>query len=99
MAEAVQSSYLKRRFYVELEKVCSGLAQNCIYLSDENYSKNVNAVKNAKTTPKKEPRDYRLLPCYDAIFIQNKPKLIFPMKEANQTGQFFVKDSIFVSHS
>lgn len=42
---------------------------------------------------KKEPRDYLLLNGYHVIFVENKRKLIYPVKENISTIQYYVTDS------
>ena len=50
-------------------------------------------VKKAKTTIKKEPRDYWLVKHYDVMMVENKSKLIYPVKEGVSAIQFYVADS------
>ena len=47
----------------------------------------------AKTTIKQEPRDYWLVKHYDVMMVENKSKLIYPVKEGVSAILFYVADS------
>ena len=86
-------SVMKQRFFAELEKRRSTAAKNTVFLTDERYQEIINEVENAKTAQKKVPRHYWLLKRYDIMVVQQKPKLIHPIKEGCTTVQFYVPDS------
>lgn len=84
---------MQRRFCDELSQVRANAAKNCVSLTETSYQKLVDDVKKAKTTVKKEPRDYWLLKHYDVMMVENKTKLIYPVKEGTSAIQFYVADS------
>lgn len=79
---------MQRRFCDELSQVRANATKNCVSLTETSYQKLVDDVKKAKTTVKKEPRDYWLLKHYDVMMVENKTKLIYPVKEGTSAIQF-----------
>ncbi|GFO09888.1 integrase core domain protein [Plakobranchus ocellatus] len=59
------------RFYDKLSQVRAKAAKTFVFLTKVSYQKLVNDVKKAKTTTKKEPRDYWLLK-HDVLSVENK---------------------------
>ncbi|XP_023233514.1 uncharacterized protein LOC111633211 [Centruroides sculpturatus] len=84
---------MKQRFDDELCKIRVNAAKNSIFLTETTYQKLINDVQKAKMTTKKEPRDYWLLNRYDVMIVENKSKLIYPVKEGVSTIQYYVTDS------
>ncbi|XP_066978151.1 KRAB-A domain-containing protein 2-like isoform X1 [Macrobrachium rosenbergii] len=83
---------MRQHFYKELFQVRANAAKNCVFLTEATYEKLVNDVKNAKSN-KKEPRDYWLLKRYDVMVVENRSKLIYPVKEGVSAIRFYVRDS------
>ncbi|XP_043491623.1 KRAB-A domain-containing protein 2-like [Polistes fuscatus] len=84
---------MKQRFDDEVSKMRVNAARNSFFLTETSYQKLINDVQNAKTTTKKESRDYKLLKRYDVIIIGKKSKLIYPLKEGVNTIQYYITDS------
>ncbi|XP_023210347.1 KRAB-A domain-containing protein 2-like [Centruroides sculpturatus] len=84
---------MKQRFDDELCKIRVNASKNSIFLTETTYQKLINDVQKAKMTTKKEPRDYWLLNRYDVMIVENKSKLIYPVKEGVSTIQYYVTDS------
>ena len=84
---------MQRRFYDELSKVRANAAKNSVFLNRNCYQQLVDDVKMAKTTIKQEPRDYWLVKHYDVMMVENKSKLIYPVKEGVSAILFYVADS------
>ncbi|XP_050054538.1 SCAN domain-containing protein 3 isoform X1 [Aphis gossypii] len=74
----------KSKFNSELKKNREKLAKNASCLTDEQYNNITKRIIELKRgVKKKEPRDFQLLKRFDVILVQDKHKLIVPMKDKN----------------
>ncbi|XP_026808717.1 SCAN domain-containing protein 3 isoform X1 [Rhopalosiphum maidis] len=72
----------KSKFNSELKKNREKLAKNASCLTDEQYNNIIRQIIELKRgVKKKEPRDFQLLKRFDVILVQDKHKLIVPMKD------------------
>ncbi|CAK1589526.1 unnamed protein product [Parnassius mnemosyne] len=84
---------MKERFYSTLASLRTITnAKNTAYIEDERYKKLIEEVSTAKITARKTSRDYWLLRRYDVLTIDQKSKLIFPVKDTTSTIIYYACD-------
>ena len=49
-------------------------------------------------TAKKKPKYYWLLDCYDVMIMENKSKLIYPVKNGVSTIQYYITDLSYFTY-
>ncbi|CAG4979166.1 unnamed protein product [Parnassius apollo] len=85
---------MKERFYSTLASLRTLTnAKNTAYIEDERYKELIEDVSTAKITARKTSRDYWLLRRYDVLTIDQKSKLIFPVKDTTITIIYYACDS------
>ncbi|CAG5046687.1 unnamed protein product [Parnassius apollo] len=94
MATESRIALMKERFYITLASLRTLTnAKNTAYIEDERYKELIEEVSTAKITARKTSRDYWLLRRYDVLTIDQKSKLIFPVKDTTSTIIYYACDS------
>ncbi|CAG5042391.1 unnamed protein product [Parnassius apollo] len=86
MATESRIALMKERFYSTLASLrMLTNAKNTAYIEDKRYKELIEEVSTAKITARKTSRDYWLLRRYYVLTIDQKSKLIFPVKDTTST--------------
>jgi Integrase zinc binding domain len=85
-------SAFKARFDQKIIQSRSDQRGNSVFLSSEKYNKIIKEVQQSKVSNSKKPRDYWILKTYDVLIVQNKAKLIVPVREATSDIIYYVTD-------
>jgi hypothetical protein len=82
----------KTQFYNKLKEIRDVQASNSGSMTQEKYNSIIKELKIAKRLESKKPRDFWLRQTYDILVVQNKEKLIVPIKEATSDIIYYVVD-------
>ncbi|XP_055842564.1 uncharacterized protein LOC129909514 [Episyrphus balteatus] len=87
---------MRHRFYKDLEESRKATsAKNTVYIKDARYKALIKDVMTAKTTGKKNARDYWLLRRYDMILVDQKMKLFFPAQDPKSILLYVCDSELF----
>lgn len=96
MATESRIALMKERFYSILASLKTLTnAKNTAYIEEKRYNELIEKVSMAKITARKTSRDYWLQRRYDVLTIDQKSKLIFPIKDTTSTIIYYACDSEF----